>query len=164
MIIRIVLADDELLLGEAIGTLLSLEDDLEIVERVTDGQAAINAVARRRPDLALLDLEMPILDGIDATTAIRAATPGTRVVLLTRHARPPALRRALAAGVSAFVTKATSIKDLPGILRTVHAGGRYVDGQVAGAALAESRCPLTDRERDVLRESINGATIHTIAT
>lgn len=161
--IRIVLADDELLLGEAIGTLLSLEDDLTIVGTARDGREAVRIVSLERPHIAVLDLEMPGLDGIEATTAIRAAAPSTRVVLLTRHARPAVLRRALEAGVSGFVTKATSIADLPGILRTIHAGGRYIDGNVAGAALTESNCPLTARELDVLREALDGATIRTIA-
>lgn len=161
--IRIVLADDELLLGEAIGTLLSLEEDLTVTATAKDGREAVQTVLRERPHIAVLDLEMPELDGIEAATAIRTAAPSTRVVLLTRHARPAVLRRALEVGVSGFVTKATSIVDLPGILRTVHAGGRYIDGNVAGAALTESNCPLTARELDVLREALDGATVRTIA-
>lgn len=161
--IRILLADDEVLLREAIGALLSLEDDIEIVATATDGREALRSAGAHRPDIAVLDLEMPGMDGIEAAGAIRAALPGTRVVLLTRHARPAALRRALEAGVSGFVTKATSIADLPRILRAVHSGGRYIDGVVAGAALTENECPLTARELDVLREALDGATIRTIA-
>jgi len=161
--IRIMLADDEKLLGEAIGTLLSLEPDLTIVATAADGCQAVRTVAQERPDIAVLDLEMPYLDGIEATAEIRISSPQTRVVLLTRHARPAVLRRALEAGASGFVTKTTSITDLPGILRTIQAGGRYIDGAVAGSALTESNCPLTTREIDVLREALDGATIRTIS-
>lgn len=161
--IRIVLADDEKLLGEAMGTLLSLEPDIIIAATAADGRQALRLVSEHRPDIAVLDVEMPYLDGIEAATEIRTSSPHTRVVLLTRHARPAILRRALQAGASGFVTKTTSITELPGILRTVKAGGRYVDGAVAGSALTESNCPLTDREIDVLREALDGATIRTIS-
>lgn len=161
--ISVILADDEKLLREAIVTLLALEDDLEIVGTAQDGADAIAQVKRLRPDIAVLDLEMPKLDGIEATAAIRAASENTRVVLLTRHARPAVLRRALDAGVAAFVTKATSVRELPSILRSVADGGRYVDGSVATAALSESDCPLTEREIEVLREALDGATIRVIA-
>lgn len=161
--IRVVLADDETLLGEAISTLLELEPDITIAATASDGREAVHAVTRARPDIAVLDLEMPHLDGIEAATAIRSQAPGTRVVLLTRHARPAALRRALEAGIAGFVTKTTSLTDLPRILRTVHAGGRYIDSNVADSALTENRCPLTDREIEVLRESLDGATIRTIS-
>ncbi|MDQ1122092.1 response regulator transcription factor [Microbacterium trichothecenolyticum] len=161
--IKVVLADDEQLLREAVVTLLSLDEDIEIVGTARDGADAVDVVARTRPDIAVLDLEMPHRDGLEAAAEIRAASPDTRVVLLTRYARPAALRRALEAGAVAFVTKATSVTELPHILRTVHDGGRYVDGSVATAALSESGCPLTDREIDVLRESIDGATVRVIA-
>jgi two-component system response regulator DesR len=161
--IRVVLADDETLFGEAITALLDLEPDITIAATAADGRAAVKTVARERPDIAVLDLEMPHLDGIEAAATIMSNTPGTRVVLLTRHARPAVLRRALEAGTAGFVTKTTSITDLPRILRTVHAGGRYIDSSVADSALTEARCPLTDRELDVLRESIDGATLRTIS-
>ena len=162
-IISVVLADDELLLREAIMTLLDLDDDIDVVGTAQDGEEAVEVIGRLRPDIAVLDLEMPKLDGLEVTTAIHNASENTRVVLLTRYARPAVLRRALDAGVLAFVTKATSMKELPHILRTVHGGGRYVDGMVATAALSESDCPLTDREIDVLRESLDGSTVRVIA-
>lgn len=161
--LSVVLADDELLLREAITTLLGLNEDIDIVGTAQDGEEAVRVIGRLRPDIAVLDLEMGKLDGLEVTAAIHQASENTRVVLLTRYARPAVLRRALDAGVQAFVTKATSVKELPHILRTVHGGGRYVDGTVATAALAESDCPLTDRELDVLRESLDGATVRVIA-
>lgn len=161
--IRVVIADDETLLGEAIGTLLSLESDIEIVTTVPDGREAVRRCALDCPDIAVLDLEMPHLDGIEVAAKLRSQSPNTRVVLLTRHARPAVLRRALNAGVSGFVTKTASMADLPAILRSVHSGGRYVDGTVADSALKESDCPLTPREIDVLREALDGATVRTIS-
>lgn len=161
--IRVVLADDETLFGEAIATLLGLESDITIAATASDGREAVRVVTHERPDVVILDLEMPYLDGIEAATAIRTQSPGIRIVLLTRHARPAVLRRALEAGIAGFVTKTTSITELPRILRTVHAGGRYIDSSVADSALTESTCPLTDREIDVLRESLGGATIRTIS-
>lgn len=161
--ISVVLADDELLLREAVITLLTLEEDIAVVGSANDGHQATALVQRHRPDIVVLDLEMPGPDGIETARGIAQVVPETSIVLLTRHARPAVLRRALEAGVSAFVTKATSVKELPNVLRTVFDGGRYVDGAVATAALAESRCPLSDRELHVLRESMDGATIRVIA-
>lgn len=161
--IRVILADDELLLREAVMTLLGLEDGITVLGTASTGTEAVDLVRKVRPDVAVLDLEMPTQDGIEAAAEIRLHYPDTRVVLLTRHARPAVLRRALDAGVSAFVTKATSVRELPNILRSVASGGRYVDGAVASAALSESNCPLTEREIDVLRESLDGATIRVVA-
>ncbi|WP_185173838.1 DNA-binding response regulator [Rothia nasimurium] len=161
--ISVVLADDELLLREAIMTLLCLNEDIEVIGTAQDGKEAVEVIERLRPDIAVLDLEMPKLDGLEVADAIRATSKSTRVVLLTRYARPAVLRRALDIGVLAFVTKATSVKELPHILRTVHRGGRYVDGAVATVALSESTCPLTNRELEVLREALDGSTIKAIA-
>lgn len=161
--LRVILADDELLLREAVTTLLTLDGGITVLGTASTGAEAVELVRKTSPDVAVLDLEMPTQDGIEAAAEIHRLAPQTRVVLLTRHARPAVLRRALDAGVSAFVTKGTSVKELPSILRSVAAGGRYVDGAVATAALSESNCPLTDREIDVLRESVDGATIRVIA-
>lgn len=161
--IRVVIADDETLLGEAISALLSLETDIEVVATAASGREALQLIARESPDIAVLDLEMPFLDGIEVAQSLRDLASSTSVVLLTRHARPAVLRRALAAGIAGFVTKTTSITELPGILRSVHAGGRYIDGAVAESALTEGDCPLTSRELDVLRESLDGATVRTIS-
>ena len=161
--IRIVLADDETLFGEAITTLLDLEPGITVAATAADGKEAARIVSCECPDVAILDLEMPHLDGIEAATVIRAQAPRTRIVLLTRHARPAVLRRALKAGVAGFVTKTTSVIELPHILRTIHAGGLYIDSAVADSALMESNCPLTEREIEALREALDGATIRTIS-
>lgn len=153
--IRIVIADDEELIRGALVALLSLEPDLEVVADVPDGRSAVEAGVKHAPDVMLLDLEMPGLDGVEAARALleRVDTP---VVIVTRHARPGALTRALAAGVRGFVPKSTPASGLAAIIRTVAGGERYVDARLAAAALAEDASPLTPRETEVLRLTQRG--------
>jgi two-component system response regulator DesR len=161
-VIRVVLADDEVLIRGALAALLELEDDIEVVAQVSDGDAAVAAVREHRPDVAVFDLEMPGRDGVLAAQAVRDL-PDLVVVLVTRHARPGVLRRALAAGVRGFVPKTTPASRLASILRDVHAGSRYVDSEIAAAALTEGACPLTARELEVLRHALRGGPVATIA-
>lgn len=160
--IRVLLADDEDLTRGALATLLDLEDDLEVVAEVATTTAAVDRARELRPDLAVLDLEMPPADGLQAAREIRDQLP-TKVVLVTRHARPGVLRRALAADVSGFVPKTTPAARLAEILRQVADGGRWVDPEIAASALVEDDCPLTDRELDVLRAGRDGEPIDEIA-
>jgi two-component system, NarL family, response regulator DesR len=160
--IRVLLADDEQLIREALATLLGLEPDIEVVAQAGDGEEAVALTERHAPDLVVLDLEMPRLDGVEAARRILARRP-VPVVLLTRHARPGVLRRALAAGIRAFVTKTTPADRLARILRDVHAGGRYVDSEIAATALTEGACPLTDRELELLRHVRAGRSATAIA-
>jgi two-component system response regulator DesR len=160
--IRLLLADDEDLVREALATLLELEPDFEVVAQAGDGERAVALAAAHAPDLVVLDLEMPRLDGIGATEAILAAR-AVPVVLLTRHARPGVLRRALAAGARAFVPKTTPADRLARILRDVHAGGRYVDSEIAATALTEGACPLSARELELLRHVREGKSASAIA-
>lgn len=160
--IRLLLADDEGLLRGALSALLGLEPDLTVVGEAADSVEAVAVALRVRPDVAVLDLEMPPGDGLRAAASIRArlAVP---VVLVTRHARPAVLRRALAAGVAGFVPKTTPAARLAEIIRTVHAGRRYVDPLIAASALAERECPLTPRELEILAIVRRGAPIADIA-
>ncbi|WP_447007018.1 response regulator transcription factor [Saccharothrix isguenensis] len=160
--IRVVLADDEDLIRGALAALLELEDDISVVAQVSDGNAAVAAVVEHRPDIAVFDLEMPRRDGVLAAEAVRGLD-GVAVVIVTRHARPGVLRRALSAGVRGFVPKTTPASQLASILRDVHEGRRYVDSEIAAAALTEGACPLTARELDVLRYALRGGTVATIA-
>ncbi|GAA3050362.1 response regulator transcription factor [Actinokineospora globicatena] len=161
MTIRVVLADDEDLIRGALAALLELEPDISVVAQASDGVEAVAAVVEHRPDIAVLDLEMPRQDGIAAAAEIG---PGTAVVIVTRHARPGVLRRALAAGVRGFVPKTTPASRLAAILRDVHAGARYVDSEIAASALTEDTCPLTARELEVLRHTRAGGSVLDIAT
>jgi two-component system response regulator DesR len=154
--IRLVLADDESLTRGAVGALLGLEADLQVVGEAGTGDEAVAAVQQHRPDVAVLDVEMPGRDGAEVAQWVAAHAPGTRCIILTRHARPGVLRRALAAGATGFVTKSAPASVLADVIRRVHGGGRYVDPDLAMTALTAEDCPLTDRELDVLR-SVDGA-------
>lgn len=160
--IRLLLADDEDLLRDALASLLGLEPDMTVVAQAGDGERAVALAAEHEPDLVVLDLEMPKLDGVEAARRILAqrAVP---IVLVTRHARPGVLRRALASGVRGFVPKTTPADRLARILRDVHAGGRYVDSEIAATALTEGACPLSDRELEVLRLVREGLSAGAIA-
>ncbi|MFL1898622.1 DNA-binding response regulator [Streptomyces tauricus] len=142
--------------------LLGLEQDLTVVAEAATSTDAVRLAREHRPDIAVLDLEMPPTDGLRAAEEIRAALP-TQIVLVTRHARPAVLRRALAAGVRGFVPKTTSAAVLAGIIRDIAAGRRYVDPDIAASALTEDDCPLTDRELEVLRAARTGASVVEIA-
>lgn len=149
--IRLVLADDESLTRGAVGALLGLEPDLVVVAEASTGDEAVACVRRHRPDVAVLDVEMPGRDGAEVANWVAANEPGTRCIVLTRHARPGVLRRALAAGAAGFVTKSAPASVLADVIRRVHGGGRYVDPELAMTALMSEECPLTDRELEVLR-------------
>ena len=134
-----------------------------MVGEAADSHAAVEVALRHRPDLVVLDLEMPPGDGLTAATAIRRRLD-IPIVLVTRHARPAILRRALGAGIAGFVPKTTPAARLAEIIRDVHAGRRYVDPQIAASALAENACPLTERELEVLRLTRGGAPVSDIAS
>lgn len=160
--IRLLLADDEGLIRGALAALLGLEDDLTVVAEAASATEAVAAAVRERPDVAILDLQMPPGDGLSAAAEIRDRLE-IPVLLVTRHARPAVLRRALAAGVRGFVPKTTPAAQLASIIRDVHAGRRYVDPDIAASALTERPCPLTDRELDVLRAARRGGAVKEIA-
>ncbi len=162
--IRLVLADDESLTRGAVGALLGLEPDLVVVAEAGTGEEAVAAVRQHRPDVAVLDVEMPGHDGAEVAQWVAANAPGTRCIILTRHARPGVLRRALAAGAAGFVTKSAPATVLADVIRRVHGGGRYVDPELAMTALMAEECPLTDRELEVLRAVDSSGTAGDIAS
>lgn len=161
--IRLLLADDQALVRGALAALLNLEPDLEVVAEVGSGDAVLAAVREHRPDVALLDVEMPGMDGISATAQVRAACPGTRVLIVTTFGRPGFLRRALQAGAYGFVVKDTPAAELADAVRKVHRGLRVVDPQLATDSLVAGESPLTPRETEVLRAARDGSTVATIA-
>jgi two-component system, NarL family, response regulator DesR len=162
--IRLLLADDQALVRGALATLLDLEPDLVVVAEVGRGDEVVAAAREARPDVALLDVEMPGLDGIAATRALRAAVPSCKVLVVTTFGRPGYLRRALEAGASGFVVKDTPARQLADAVRRVHAGLRVVDPGLAAESLAAGSNPLTARETDVLRAARDGGTVADLAT
>lgn len=160
--IRVLLADDEAMIRTAVAALLRLEGDIEIVAECSDGEEALAKALELKPDVCLLDLEMPGLDGVEVAAKVRQQLP-TKCVVVTRHARPGVLRRALASGVSGFLPKSRGADEVAEVIRRVAAGGRYVDPEIAADALADERCPLTDRELDILRAGRRGETTGQIA-
>ncbi|WP_313544169.1 response regulator transcription factor [Leifsonia aquatica] len=160
--IRVLIADDEGMIRSALAALLRLEADIEVVAECSDGEQAVAEALRTTPDVCLLDLEMPGLDGVEVAARLTRALP-TRCIVITRHARPGVLRRALAAGVSGFLPKSRDAAEVAAVIRTVAAGRRYVDPEVAADALSDERSPLTDRELDVLRAGRRGETTGQIA-
>lgn len=162
-VLRVLLADDEELIRVALAALLSLEPDIEVVAQAADGRAAVTAALAHRPDVAVVDLEMPGLDGLRVATELATALPACAVVILTGRGRPPHLRRALAAGAKGFLPKGAPGGALADVIRRVHAGGRYVDPALAADALTAPECPLTPRELDVLRLAEHDTPVAVIA-
>jgi two-component system response regulator DesR len=163
MTIRLLLADDQALVRGALATLLGLEPDMEVVAEVGSGDEVVAAARRSRPDVALVDVEMPGLDGIAATAALHEAMPGVRVLIVTTFGRPGFLRRALQAGASGFVVKDTPARQLAEAVRRVHSGLRVVDPALAADSLAGGESPLTPRETEVLIAARGGGSVADIA-
>jgi two-component system, NarL family, response regulator DesR len=161
--IRVLLAEDQAMIREALAALLSFEDDIEVVAQVGRGDEVTSAARASNPDVALLDIEMPGMDGLTAAAALHAANPRTKIVILTTFGRPGYLRRAMESGVSGYIVKDSPSYRLAQTIRDVLRGQRVIDPDLAAAALAEGASPLTPRERDVLAASLDGATIAQIA-
>ena len=161
--IRLLLADDQALVRGALAALLDLESDLTVVAEVGSGDQVVAAATEHAPDVALLDVEMPGMDGIEATRALKQALPATRVLIVTTFGRPGFLRRALQAGADGFVVKDTPARQLADAVRRVHAGLRVVDPVLAADSLVAGDSPLTARETDVLRAARDGASVAAIA-
>ncbi|MBO2449107.1 response regulator transcription factor [Actinomadura barringtoniae] len=154
---RVLIAEDMHLLREALVELLSLEDGIEVVAQVASGAQIVPAAERERPDVAVIDIDLPELDGITAAGALRERLPSCRVLILTALSKPGQLRRALDAGVAGFVPKDIRPADLVEAIRTVAGGGQVVDPALALTALQAPPSPLTQRETEVLRLSATGA-------
>ncbi len=160
--IRLLLADDQALVRGALAALLDLEPDLQVVVQVARGDEVIAAVTEHRPDVCLLDIEMPGIDGIEACARVVASSTA-RVLMVTTFGRPGYLRRALDAGASGFVVKDTPSAQLADAVRRVHAGLRVVDPTLATESLLGGASPLTEREVDVLRIALTGEPVAAIA-
>ncbi len=161
--IRLLLADDQTLIREALAALLSFEPDMEVVAQVGRGDEVVRAAAEHDIDVALLDIEMPGMDGLAAAGQLHRVQPDVKIVILTTFGRPGFLRRAMESGVSAFIVKDSPPDRLATAVRKALAGERVIDPDLAAAALAEGINPLTPRERDVLTASADGSVISEIA-
>ncbi|MFK4146618.1 response regulator [Streptomyces sp. NPDC004065] len=161
--IRLLLAEDQGMMRGALALLLGMEDDIEVVAQVASGDAIVAAALDHRPDVALLDIELPGRSGLDAAAELRERVPGCRVLILTTFGRPGYLRRAMEAGAAGFLVKDGPVEELAAAVRRVLAGETVVDPALAAAALSAGPNPLTGRERDVLEASADGATVADIA-
>lgn len=155
--IRVLVAEDMHILRDTLVSLLNLEDDIEAVAEVAAGAAVVPAALGHRPDLALLDVDMPGVDGLTAAAELHERLPDCRVVILTVLGRPATLRKALAAHVSGFLVKDAPAGDLINALRRVAAGDRVIDPQLALAAIETAGSPLSPREAEILRRYATGA-------
>jgi two-component system, NarL family, response regulator DesR len=162
--IRVLLAEDQAMVRGALAALLSLEEDIEIVAEVARGDEVVAAALEAQPDVALLDIEMPGLNGLDAAARLRAQLPSCRVMILTTFGRPGYLRRAMESGVVGFLVKDAPAAQLATAIRRAVAGERVVDPALAATALSEGVNPLTERERAVLAAAAHGASIADIAS
>lgn len=161
--IRLLLADDQALVRGALAALLDLEKDLEVVAEADSGAGIVDLVREHRVDVALLDIEMPGVSGIEAAEALRAAGLPCRVLMVTTFGRPGYVNRALAAGAHGFVVKDIPADQLAESVRRVHAGVRVIDPTLAAETLSLGGNPLTDREREVLRAALDGSPVRHIA-
>jgi len=161
--VRVLLADDETLVRDALAALLSLQDDVEVVAQAASGPEALAMALRFRPDVAVLDLQMPEPDGIAVAERLATELPTCACVVVTGHGRPGHLKRALSVGVRGFLPKTVPASVLADVLRTVHAGGRHVDPELAAEAISAGDSPLTPRESDVLELAATGAPVEEIA-
>jgi two-component system response regulator DesR len=161
--IRVLVAEDQAMVRGALVALLGLEPDIEVVAEAARGDEAVAVARSTQPDVALLDIEMPGLNGLQAAATLRQELPACRVLMLTTFGRGGYLRRAMASGAVGFLLKDAPAAELAVAIRRAYAGERVVDPALAMAALSEGDNPLTPREREVLRASLDGASVADIA-
>ncbi|MGP8302206.1 response regulator [Streptomyces inhibens] len=161
--IKVLLAEDQRMMRGALALLLDLEEDMQVVAQVAAGDQIVAAALDARPDIALLDIELPGRSGLDAAADLRDQLPSCKVLIVTTFGRPGYLRRAMEAGASGFLVKDGPVEDLAAAIRRALAGERVIDPGLAAAALSAGPNPLTQRERDVLTAAVDGATVADIA-
>jgi two-component system, NarL family, response regulator DesR len=161
--IRILIAEDQGMVRGALAALLTFEPDLDVVAEVSSGDGVLAAAREHRPDVALLDIEMPGMDGIEAAAALRRELPDCTPLILTTFGRPAYLRRAMEAGAAGFLVKDAPAERLANAIRRAATGERVVDPELAAAALADGESAFTAREREVLEAGAGGSPISEIA-
>ncbi|MGO1318712.1 MAG: response regulator [Galactobacter sp.] len=162
--VTLLLVDDQAMVRGAMGALLDLEEDLTVVGQAASGEEAVTVANELRPDVCLMDIQLPGIDGIEATAEVLKVSPDTKILIVTTFARPGYLRSALEAGASGFVVKDAPAEALADAVRRVNAGLRVVDPALAEASLFDGANPLTEREIEVLRLALDGRTVAAIAT
>jgi two-component system, NarL family, response regulator DesR len=163
MSVRVLLAEDQAMVRGAIAALLALEEDIEIVAQASRGDEVVALALQSEPDVALLDVEMPGGDGLDAAAALREKLPSCRMIILTTFGRTGYLKRAMENGAAGFLLKDSPSSELAKAIHRVMRGERVVDPDLAALALSAGDNPLTEREREVLAASEGGATIEDVA-
>jgi two-component system, NarL family, response regulator DesR len=162
-VITLVLAEDQLLLCNALASLLAMEADIEVTGQAGDGVTALRLLRELQPDIALLDIDMPGMSGLDVLKACTAERLTTRVMILTTYGRPGYIREAIDAGARGFMIKDRPVPELAGAIRRIVTGALVIDPNLAVSALEIATNPLSEREREVLRASAGGPTIRAIA-
>jgi two-component system, NarL family, response regulator DesR len=162
-VIRVLMAEDQGMVRGALAALLELEADIEVVGQVGRGDEVVAAALEVRPDVALLDIEMPGASGLDAAEELAGVLPECKILILTTFGRPGYLRRAMEGGAAGFVLKDAPASELVRAIRRALAGERIVDPGLAAAALSQGESPLTPREREVLAASRRYATVAELA-
>ena len=161
--IRIMLVDDHALVREALGRLLEDAHDLRVIGSFDEGSAALAFAAREEPDVAIVDVAMPVASGIDLARQLRTVSPGTRLLMLSMHARADYVQRALRAGAHGYVLKECAGEEVVAAVRAVHAGRRYLSAQLPKPDLGVEVCDdpldrLSARELEVLKLVVEGNT------
>lgn len=159
--IRIVLAEDQKLLRGALATLLSLEDDIEVVGQAENGEEVMSMIQEYEPDIAILDIEMPLKTGLDIAELVQKNKSACRVIILTTFARPGYFQRAMQAGVYGYLLKDTGSDELADAIRRVHDGKRVINAELS-LAVWDDPCPLSPREREVMKLAAQGLVLQDI--
>lgn len=162
--IRVLLAEDQLMFRTAVRRLLELEDDIQVVAEVASGDEVVPAALASRPDVAVVDIEMPAQDGISAASELRRNLPSCRTLILTMYSRPGFVQRAMESGVSGFVLKDAPVEVLAAAIRKCAAGEEVIDPALAARALKAGACPLSSREREILAACAEGLSTAELAT
>lgn len=161
--IRIVIAEDQQMLLSALASLIQLEEDIEVVAQVPDGRQALDAIQTRRPDICLLDIEMPVLNGLDVAEAVKRKQLGCKIMIVTTFSRPGYLQRAMELKVDGYLLKDEPIEFLVDAIRKVHRGQRVISPDLAAFLFEKEENPLSEREREVLQLAAEGKTTDEIA-
>ncbi|MES1046121.1 response regulator transcription factor [Heyndrickxia oleronia] len=155
--IRIFIAEDQRMLLGALGSLLNLEEDMEVIGQATNGEEALSSILKLDPDICLMDIEMPVKSGLDVAEALKKINNPTKIIILTTFARPGYFERAIKIGIDGYLLKDSSIEDLSDAIRQVISGKRMYSQELMFDLIREEN-PLTPREQEILKLAAEGKT------